>query len=459
MSTTVTYKGETLTTVENETKTLETAGTYLEDDITLTDVSGGGGEPDHWVRPADWPDLSVLDRSGEVIYVTCFSSEQYGYIDVNIRTSNNGPYIAEMGNIVDGQFIADYTWDFTHYTSVKKYYGAVDSDYVVFKFTPKPGTHFTGVKFGDAYAYAYKASTLDGGTRVVTGQFNGILEVYGNAPYVSNYLGCRVCKYIQSFDVLNVAPNTLNYACSYSNKLVNVDVSTWNTSNVTNFDSAFRDCPIKYFKGIENIDVRRVTSFSRAFTGIDYDMDISAWKIESATNMGAMFENAKFKSVKLKNSELNCSYDTILGSCYHVTNIDLSEFDASRATNIVNMFINCEAILNLDFGSLDLSGITTINNSRQALNGLKMLKKVTIPATLGYLGTAFFANSAVLKEIHFAATTPPTIANSSIFFRITDATPIVIYVPYSADHSVLEAYQNATNWSSLTAYLTEEPAP
>ena len=43
MSSTVTYKGATITTVSNETKTLETAGTWMEDDVTITDVSGGGG--------------------------------------------------------------------------------------------------------------------------------------------------------------------------------------------------------------------------------------------------------------------------------------------------------------------------------------------------------------------------------------------------------------------------------
>lgn len=43
MSTTVTYKGATLATVDNATVTLETAGKYCEDDFTLTDVSGGGG--------------------------------------------------------------------------------------------------------------------------------------------------------------------------------------------------------------------------------------------------------------------------------------------------------------------------------------------------------------------------------------------------------------------------------
>lgn len=43
MATTVTYKGATLTTVDNQTKVLQTAGTWVEDDFTLTDVSGGGG--------------------------------------------------------------------------------------------------------------------------------------------------------------------------------------------------------------------------------------------------------------------------------------------------------------------------------------------------------------------------------------------------------------------------------
>ena len=37
MSATITYKGSTLTTVNNETKTLNTQGTYLEGNIIVTD--------------------------------------------------------------------------------------------------------------------------------------------------------------------------------------------------------------------------------------------------------------------------------------------------------------------------------------------------------------------------------------------------------------------------------------
>lgn len=36
--TTITYKGETIATVTQETKTMQTAGKYMEDDVTITDT-------------------------------------------------------------------------------------------------------------------------------------------------------------------------------------------------------------------------------------------------------------------------------------------------------------------------------------------------------------------------------------------------------------------------------------
>lgn len=39
MSTTVTYKGVTITTAENQTRTLKTAGKYMEADVVVTDVT------------------------------------------------------------------------------------------------------------------------------------------------------------------------------------------------------------------------------------------------------------------------------------------------------------------------------------------------------------------------------------------------------------------------------------
>ena len=41
MSSTITYKGSTLTTVDNQTRTLQTRGKWLEDNIVITDVTSG----------------------------------------------------------------------------------------------------------------------------------------------------------------------------------------------------------------------------------------------------------------------------------------------------------------------------------------------------------------------------------------------------------------------------------
>lgn len=48
MSTTVTYKGNTVATVSNATGTLKTAGKYMEGDVILTDVTSSGEVPHVW---------------------------------------------------------------------------------------------------------------------------------------------------------------------------------------------------------------------------------------------------------------------------------------------------------------------------------------------------------------------------------------------------------------------------
>lgn len=63
MATTVTYKGQTLATVENATKTLQTAGKWCEDDFTLTDVTQGGA--------GEWTTDGIADGTepnGAIVY-------------------------------------------------------------------------------------------------------------------------------------------------------------------------------------------------------------------------------------------------------------------------------------------------------------------------------------------------------------------------------------------------------
>lgn len=80
MAATVTYKGSTLTTVDNETKILKTSGKYMEDDITVVDETTGGSivvteEPD--------PHGGIIKRiTADVMISGTISITSNGYYDV-----------------------------------------------------------------------------------------------------------------------------------------------------------------------------------------------------------------------------------------------------------------------------------------------------------------------------------------------------------------------------------------
>lgn len=75
MSTTVTYKGNTLTTVNNQTRVLNTSGKWLEGDITLVDVTQGG------ITPTGTKQINITQNGTTTEDVTNYASAQ---ITVNV---------------------------------------------------------------------------------------------------------------------------------------------------------------------------------------------------------------------------------------------------------------------------------------------------------------------------------------------------------------------------------------
>lgn len=93
--------------------------------------------------------------------------------------------------------------------------------------------------------------------------------------------------------------------------------------------------------------------------------------------------------------------------------------------------------------------------ANSTFSGCMNLVRITIPLTVTSIGTYAFSSCYGLKELHLKPTTPPTLsATSSISSLQAWCT---IYVPYSADHSILEAYKTATNWSTKASQMQEEP--
>ena len=84
------------------------------------------------------------------------------------------------------------------------------------------------------------------------------------------------------------------------------------------------------------------------------------------------------------------------------------------------------------------------------------IQKLTIPASVTtFNGNATLRDLRFMTELHMLPTSPPTMGSVNCLGN--GNANRVIYVPYSADHSILEAYQTATNWSTYASQMQEEP--
>lgn len=111
---------------------------------------------------------------------------------------------------------------------------------------------------------------------------------------------------------------------------------------------------------------------------------------------------------------------------------------------------NCGALKQISIPS----GLTTIADN--AFTYCRYLQDPVFPAALTSIGAGAFnyVGSSSQCNFTFLSTTPPTLG-SSAFTGFSGSRKI--YVPYSSDHSVLEAYKTATNWSNYASYIEELP--
>jgi len=128
--------------------------------------------------------------------------------------------------------------------------------------------------------------------------------------------------------------------------------------------------------------------------------------------------------------------------CYNLKSVKIPDSVTSLGNT---MMMRCFGLLSLTLPE----GITNIPGICSSCYGLET---ITIPDSVTSISDSAF-DSASLVEIHVLPQTPPTIGSNSF----TKYDNMVIYVPYSEDHSILDAYKAATNWSSFASYMQEEP--
>ena len=166
----------------------------------------------------------------------------------------------------------------------------------------------------------------------------------------------------------------------------------------------------------------------------------------SVTSIGSnAFQNCTSIANVIIPSGVTSIGGTAFQNCSSLASITIPSSVTSIGSNAFN---GCFSLASITIPS----GVTSIGE--KGFNSCYSLASITIPSGVTSIGTQAFNSCYGMAEYHFKSTTPPTLSNTNAFSSI--ASDCIMYVPYSSDHSVLTAYQTASNWSTYASYMQEE---
>ncbi len=131
--------------------------------------------------------------------------------------------------------------------------------------------------------------------------------------------------------------------------LQTVDLSGWNTSNVTNMSSMFSTCYSLQTINMSGWDTSKVTSLFSTFRDCEklQTINMSGWNTSNVTSLFYTFLNCK-KLQTLNLSGWNTSNVTsMLGTfngCTSLQTLDLSRWDISEVMSMASTFYNCTSL-------------------------------------------------------------------------------------------------------------------
>ena len=134
--------------------------------------------------------------------------------------------------------------------------------------------------------------------------------------------------------------------------LISLDVSSFDTSQVTNMEAMFAGMPNLTTLNLSNFNTSQVTSMISMFEGMSRltTLNLSNFDTSRVTNMEAMF-----------------------GYMYGLTSLNISNFNTSQVTNMRDMFSNMRNLTSLNLSNFNTSKVTDMRAMFGYMYGLSSL--------------------------------------------------------------------------------------
>ncbi len=149
--------------------------------------------------------------------------------------------------------------------------------------------------------------------------------------------------------------------------LTSIDLSSFDTSNVTDMSAMFHGCQSLTSIDLSSFDTSNVFGMDWLFSDCCSltSLDLSSFDTSNVFSMSNMFYGCRsLTSIDLSHFDTsNVSYMSYLfGECQSLTSIDLSSFDTSNVTDMAGLFSSCWSLTSIDLSSFDTSNVTNMGS-------------------------------------------------------------------------------------------------
>ena len=182
---------------------------------------------------------------------------------------------------------------------------------------------------------------------------------------------------LSSFDTSKVTD--MGFMFNGCSGLTSLDLSSLDTSNVTDMQQMFCGCSGLTSLDLSPLDTSKVTCMSDMFSDCSSltSLDLSSLDTSNVTSMWAMFYNCSGLT-SLDLSSFDTSKVTDMGfmfsGCSDLSSLDLSSFDTSNVTNMGYMFYGCSGLTSLDLSPLDTSNVIYMSEMFSGCSSLATIR-------------------------------------------------------------------------------------
>ena len=220
-----------------------------------------------------------------------------------------------------------------------------------------------------------------------------------------------------------------------------LDLSNFDTSNVTDMSWMFADCSGLTELSLSNFDTSRVTDMNCMFFRC-YDLtelNISSFDTSSVTDMNGMFgQCSSLTELNISNFDTSKLTDMngMFFSCEGLTKLNLSNFDTSKVTNMSSMFSNCSGLTELNISNFDTSKVTNMSSMFHNCESLTELNLSNFDTSKVTDMNTMFGNCSSLTELDLSNfDTSEVTYMMSMFYDCSGLTKITVGCNWTTENA------------------------